>query len=103
MGWLAGDLPAPAGVTIEQPFHVLCRYSRDEPDDPGADLPSEGGLGRSSALRVSGGSDASWYVLGIIAYWFIGFETKGRSDGYFEAKLERPVRRQVVAGPRNHL
>ncbi len=22
---------------------------------------------------------ASWYVLGIIAYWFIGFETKGRS------------------------
>jgi len=33
---------------------------------------------------------ASWYVLGIIAYWFIGFETKGRSFEEIDAALTRP-------------
>jgi len=33
---------------------------------------------------------ASWYVLGIIAYWFIGFETKGRSFEEIDATLTGP-------------
>lgn len=33
---------------------------------------------------------ASWYVLGIIAYWFIGFETKGRSFEEIDAALGGP-------------
>src|SRR2546425_4663190 len=33
---------------------------------------------------------ASWYVLGIIAYWFIGFETKGRSFEEIDAALTGP-------------
>jgi putative MFS transporter len=33
---------------------------------------------------------AAWYVLGIIAYWFIGFETKGRSFEEIDAALGGP-------------
>jgi len=41
---------------------------------------------------------ASWYVLGIIAYWFIGFETKGRSFEEIDAALAEPspVKARVV-------
>jgi MFS transporter, putative metabolite:H+ symporter len=41
---------------------------------------------------------ASWYVLGIIAYWFIGFETKGRSFEEIDAALTgpSPVKARVV-------
>src|SRR5690349_20641120 len=41
---------------------------------------------------------ASWYVLGIIAYWFIGFETKGRSFEEIDAALTGPsaVKARVV-------
>jgi len=44
---------------------------------------------------------ASWYVVGIIAFWFIGFETKGRSleeiDGALTARTQRaPVKVPVA-------
>jgi hypothetical protein len=32
---------------------------------------------------------ASWYLLGIIAYWFIGFETNGHSFEEIDAALTR--------------
>ena len=44
---------------------------------------------------------ASWYVVGIIAFWFIGFETKGRSleeiDGALSARRERAPAKVSIA------
>jgi MFS transporter, putative metabolite:H+ symporter len=33
---------------------------------------------------------AFWYVLGAIAFWFIGFETRGRSFEEIDAALSTP-------------
>ena len=34
---------------------------------------------------------ASWWVLGALAFWFIGFETKGRSFEEIDAALGKPM------------
>jgi len=38
---------------------------------------------------------ASWYILGAIAFWFIGFETKGRSFEEIDRALATPSAAKV--------
>jgi hypothetical protein len=34
---------------------------------------------------------SSWYILGAVAFWFIGFETRGRSIDEIDTALSRPA------------
>ena len=36
---------------------------------------------------------AFWYVLGAVAFWFIGFETRGRTIEEIDAALTAPAHR----------
>jgi MFS transporter, putative metabolite:H+ symporter len=38
---------------------------------------------------------ASWWILGAIAFWFIGSETKGRSFEEIDAAIDQPVMASV--------
>jgi putative MFS transporter len=39
---------------------------------------------------------ASWWIIGIIAFWFIGFETRGRTFGEMDGALGARARAQTV-------